>query len=86
MSSHAELVPTVQYIVTQSPVLFSTCGTFILFIRVPDIFVRIRIRGSVTSDEQYPAPDPALFVSDLQDANYIFAFYFWKVHSHYSYR
>jgi hypothetical protein len=36
-----------------------------------DILVRIRIRGSVplTHGIRIPAPDPAIFVLDLQDAN-----------------
>ncbi len=43
--------------------------------RIRDILVRIWICGSVPISD----PDPALFVSDLQDA-----FYFLKVHLHLS--
>jgi hypothetical protein len=53
-----------------------------------DILVRILIHGSWSTDPYFwltdLAPDPALFINDLQDANkeYInyFAYYFLKVH------
>ncbi len=43
---------------------------------IRDILVRIRIRASDQMDPD-PAPDPAIFVLDLQDA-----YYFLKVHLH----
>jgi hypothetical protein len=50
--------------------------------RIRDILIRIRIPALSNMD---PAPDPALYVSDLQDAKkkitfIMFAFYFLKVH------
>jgi hypothetical protein len=60
-------------------------------IRIRDILVRIRIRGSVPlTQDPDPTQDPALFVSELQDANKklffspFFAYYFWKVHLRHS--
>ncbi len=49
----------------------------------PDL--RIRIRGSIPLTKLDPDPDPAIFVSDLQDVNKkkflsCFAYYFVKVH------
>jgi hypothetical protein len=39
-------------------------------LRIRDILVRIRIRGSTDPDsDPCPAPDPANFVSDLQDGD-----------------
>jgi hypothetical protein len=47
---------------------------------VPDPSIN-RQKSSVSD----PVPNPALFVSDLQDANYIlFAYYFLKVNLHHS--
>jgi hypothetical protein len=51
---------------------------------------RIRILGSVPPIDPIritypdPAPDPALFVSELQDAKKFFAYYSLKVHLHHS--
>jgi hypothetical protein len=53
----------------------------------PNFIERLFSRGSVplTSD---PDPDPALFASNLQDANqkllFFFAYFLMKVHLHYS--
>jgi hypothetical protein len=46
--------------------------TFPTVLRIRDIFVRIRIRGSVpltngSGLNRDPTPDPAIFVSDLRD-------------------
>ncbi len=54
-------------------------------LRIRDALVRIWIRGSVplTND---PYPDPAIFVSDIQDGKKkkksFFKFYFLKVNLH----
>jgi hypothetical protein len=50
------------------------CGVEKQVLRIRDIFVRIRTSGSkpLTMDldsDPTPAPDPAYFVSDLQDGN-----------------
>jgi hypothetical protein len=49
------------------------CPTVKPVLRIRDILVRIRIRGSVpltgTDPDPNPAPDPAIFVSELQDGN-----------------
>ncbi len=57
---------------------------FISVFQIRDILVRIPILGLMD-----PAPECALFVSDLQDANknnfyMFFAYYFLKVHLHHS--
>ncbi len=56
-----------------------------LVFRIRDIFVRIRIRGSILYHVlTVPDPDPVLFVSDLQDANkwiwrHLIRGAFWKI-------
>jgi hypothetical protein len=59
---------------------------YLTVFRICDMLVRIRIRGSVPQTKTDPDPDPALLVSDLQDAKKInfvflifFAYYFLKV-------
>jgi hypothetical protein len=71
-------------------------GFFVFYkavLRIRDILVRIRIRGSVpTSDKNFtpdPAPDPAVFSVTFKMATknvlfflIYFAYYFLKVHLH----
>jgi hypothetical protein len=59
---------------------------FISVFRIRDILVRIRILGSVPTLLTYPDPDPAVFVSDPQNANKnnCSAYDFFKVHLHHS--
>ncbi len=71
---------TVQYSTEQyNTVQYSTVQHFLVIkdeayqlpdavLRIRDILVRIRIRGSVPLTED-PIPDPAIFVMDLQDGN-----------------
>jgi hypothetical protein len=46
--------------------VFRPIRIFLAVLRIRDILSRIRIRGSVPLT---PDPDPAIFVSDLQDGN-----------------
>jgi hypothetical protein len=83
-------LPIIHYFLAHGPCVVISCSnhslSFAIVLRIHDILVRIRIRGSMP---RLMDPNPAIFVIDLQDANkkQIFktifsAYYFLKVHLH----
>jgi hypothetical protein len=66
---------------------FVCCDIFLeAVLRIRDILVRIRTRGSVPlTNGPDPTPDPAIFVIDLQDAHKKTNYFFLSFSSYYIY-
>ncbi len=62
--------PSLQLFAVGSPRSGCMVQTAVLRIRDILVWIRIRIRGSMLlTEDPHPDPDPAIFVTDLQDAN-----------------